>query len=274
MADFDTLESSVEESRPIEIYSFALGSQEYLYTSIEETVTYSGSDYAPEAIKRGSTSMSREDQNRTLDIECPATNVFARKYLDVVPGNRASVSIIRLQRDESPTFDTASLIWKGFVQSVQFPGNGQKAMIQTKSIESALSRTIPQWVYSGVCNHILYSSGCGAVASSFKYTGEVTAVSDVTITVSGASGYADGYFNGGYISPTGSYDRRLILDHTGDVLTMLLPFHASPLGSNVDVYPGCDHIIDGHCDTRYSRVATNGGYTFVPTKNPFEKGLT
>jgi len=269
MADFATLEESVEESRPLDVYDFALGSDTYRFTSDESDVTVDGYTYAAEAIRRGNPSQSQESRDDIFEVRVPRDNAFALLYIGVVPGQQATLTIRRLQRDESPVFDTTPVFFKGFVQSVRFPDGGD-AVIGAKSIEAMASRIIPRYTYQGQCNHVLYDNDCGVNQDSFKHIGTVTAVSGNTITVSGASGFANGYFNAGYVKPSTLDDFRMVLDHTGDVLTLLLPFPGSLVGIDVSAFAGCDHMIDGHCDTRYNNVIEFGGFAFVPEKNPFE----
>ena len=272
MADYDTLESSVESSRPIEVYEFGLGVTSYRYTSAEDDITLGTDTFEKEAIKRGPIVQGSDDRDAILEIMTPALNTFVRKYIDIVPGQLASLSVIRVQRDE-PTPWTQALVYKGYVQSVKFPKNGQEAVIAVRSIESTASRPIPRFTYQGLCNNFLYDGSCGVDSNSFKFTGPVSAVSGNTITVTGASGEIDGYYNNGYVKPAGIQDFRMILDHTGDVLTLMLPFGEALAGTNVDIFAGCNLAIAGHCDTRFSNVARHGGFAFVPTVNPFESGI-
>lgn len=269
MADFQTLEESTEGSRPLEIYDFALDATMFRYTSDEGSVVVDGYTYEAEAIKRGEPAQGPENRDDILEIKVPDDNAFAILYTNIVPGQGATVTIRRLQRDESPLYATTPVFYKGFVQSVQFLDKGG-AIIGAKSVESMSSRTIPRFTYQGQCNNVLYDNDCGAVQTSFQHTGTVTAVNGNTITVSGASGFASQYFRAGYVKPTTLNDYRLVLDHTGDVLTLLLPFPESMVGLSVDVFAGCDHKIDGHCDTKFNRVIEYGGFAFIPTKNPFE----
>lgn len=111
-------------------------------------------------------------------------------------------------------------------------------------------------------------------SDSYKFTGPVASVSGNTITVTGATAQPDGYYNSGYVKPAGLQDFRMILDHTGDVLTLLLPFANALTGLNVDIFAGCDHDISGHCNTRFSNVGRHGGFAFVPKVNPFKSGIT
>lgn len=272
MTSFDTLETSVESSRPIELYEFVLGSTTYRYTSAEDTLTVGSEEFIPLAIARGPMEQGSDQATRTLVITMPSDNAFAEQYINVVPGERASVSLFRYQRDESPAFATQVLLFKGLVQSVRFPEDGTVAEIAVRSIEAALNRNVPRFSYMGMCNHFLYDAACSVDPSAFNHIGSVTAVSgnDVTVTGAGASGFD---FVGGYARPTGANDFRMVLAQSGDVLTLLLPFADSILGGDLQVFAGCDHLIAGDCALVFDNVINFGGFGFVPNRNVFQTGL-
>lgn len=272
MTSFNTLEVSVERSRPIELYEFVLGSETYRYTSAEDTLTVGSDDFEPEAIARNQVEQGSDQSTRTLTITMPASNPFAEQFINVVPGERASVNVYRYQRDESPAFTTQVLLFKGLVQSVRFPNDGGTAEIAVRSIEAALNRNVPRFSYMGMCNHFHYDQSCGVNPASFNHIGAVTLVSgnDVTVTGAGASGFD---FVGGYARPTGANDFRMVLAQSGDVLTLLLPFADSILGGDLQVFAGCDHIITGDCATVFDNVINFGGFGFVPNRNVFQTGL-
>lgn len=272
MTSFDTLELSVESSRPIELYEFVIGADIYRYTSAEALISISGDDYTPETIARGGVDQGSDQADRTLTITLPSSNAFAQRFIDVVPGERASVTVLRYQRDESPAFATSVLLFKGTVQSVNFADDATAAEINVRSIETALNRNVPRFTYMMPCNHFLYDLGCGADPSTHNHVGAVTAVSGNTVTVAGAG--ASGHdFVGGWARPTGANDFRMVLAQAGDVLTLLLPFADSILGGNLQVFAGCDHLITGDCALVFDRVGSYGGFAFVPNRNPFEVGL-
>ncbi len=159
MSTFDALESSLESSRPIEVYRFALGGDTFLFTSAEDSITLGGDTYEPEAISRGPIAQGQEERRRVLDVTVPSGNSLALRYRGTPPGQKATLTIIRLQRDEVPTFATQELVYKGSVQSVRFPDAGETAKIAVQSIEAASSRIIPKFTYAGMCNHMLYDPG-------------------------------------------------------------------------------------------------------------------
>lgn len=272
MASFDTLESSVESSRPIEIYTFAVGGTEYRYTSSQDDITVGADTWSATAIARSGIAVKLANRNQTVTITIPAENAFGRRYRSTPPAGNATVSIIRLQRDEVPTFDTQALVFKGRVQSVTFPQNGHVAEITCQPLDAGPSRNIPRFTFMSSCNHVLFDGACGVNPASHNHTGEVTAVSANVITVDGLS--ASGIdARGGYAQDLTHTDFRLVLAQSGDDITLLLPFGSDPTGGNVQVFAGCDHSLTGDCATTFDNVKEFGGFPFVPSKNIFQTGL-
>ena len=267
---FDSLESSLESSEPIELYKFVLGTEEFLWSNTEDTKTVDGDKYVPEAISHDQLAVGREERTRVLQVEVPATNVLAQRYIGTPPGQRASLSIFRTQRQDGGS--EKALIYKGAILSVQFPQDQDVARFALQSIEAASSREVPRMTYMFMCNHILYDVQCKVDSGAFSHVGAVTSVSSDVITVSGAS--ASGInFTGGYAKPTGFTDFRLIIGQTGDNLTLLLPFEQNPTGGNVQIFAGCDHQLEGDCSQTFANEIEFGGFAFIPNKNVFETGL-
>ena len=272
MATYDQLEGSTEGSRPIELYEFSLGGTPFRYTSAEDIITIGADVYMPLAIARGKIVQGSDQNNRNLKVTMPTLTDLAQEYIDVPPGQKTSLNIFRYQRDETPAFTTQVLLFKGRVQSVAYPNDGHSAEFAIRSIEASLNRNLPRFSFAGTCQHILYDDACGAVATNFDHAGAASSISGNTITVSGASGSGLD-FVGGYLRPTGTNDFRMIIAQSGDVLTMLLPFQVDPTGGNMQVFAGCDHLIEGDCALVFDRVAEFGGFAFVPSKDIFAQGL-
>lgn len=272
MSSFNALETSLESSRPIELYELSIGNVNYRYTSGEDTITVGTQIYLPLAIGRNQVEQGSDQANRTLLITMPANNEFAARYVGLVPGDRAFVNIYRYQRDESPAFSTQVLIFKGLVQSVRFSEDGTVAEVAVRSIETALNRIVPRFTYMGMCNHFLFDAGCKVNPALFNHVGTVTAVNGNDVTVAGlaASGYD---VVGGYARPTTVQDFRMVLAQSGDTVTLLLPFADSVLGGDLQLFAGCDHIVDGDCALVFDNVENFGGFGFVPNKNPFQVGI-
>jgi uncharacterized phage protein (TIGR02218 family) len=201
-------------------------------------------------------------------------NSVATQFIDSVPGTAATLKIERIQRPDGPGFEVVT-IFNGKIASVAFQKSGREAKIKVVPLVSAQSKPVPNHTYQSLCNHVLYDDLCQVddTDPSFRLsTAAVTAVSGNTITVTGADAHGDGYYTGGFVEAAGAVDRRLILDQTGTVLTLLLPFTSSPLSTNVTVFAGCDHSI-ATCKSKFNIVINFGGFAWVPSKNVFETGL-
>lgn len=272
MSSFDALTTSTESSRPIEVYRFVIGSETYLYTSTEDQITVGSDVYLPVGgLSRTSVSVGQEDRGRLMEITMPQLDPFVARYLNVAPGDNATVTIMELQRDE-PGLPTQILVFTGKVRAIAFNDNDE-AIIGVQSQEFALKRQLPNYVYSSLCNFVLYGTECGASTVGHSLTGvTVTAVSFNQITVPGVA--ASGMnFVGGWCRPSVEDDYRMVIDQAGDVLTLMLPFYASPLGRTIDIFEGCDHALNGDCQAKFGRGTEFGGFHYVPEDNIFQKGL-
>lgn len=269
---FNAFETSTEQSRPIEVYKFDLGSSVFLYTSAEDEVVVDSETYVPESIIRGKVVQGPEDRKALLEVTVPASNEFARLYASIVPGQRALLTVKRIQRPDYPSPGVFAM-FQGYVTSVAFVSQGKEAKIAAMPIIGAASRSIPRFTYQSLCNHVLYDpNGCKLNRNDFKFSGGITAVSSNQVTVPGADGFPDGYFNTGYIETMGGLDVRLILHHVGTTLTLLLPFPFSAVGAAADLFAGCLHDAQT-CDAKFGNILNYGGFPFVPHVNPFRSGI-
>lgn len=272
MTTFDALQTSTENSRPIELFEFIIGSTTHRFASSEDDIVIGADTYVAEAIARSKIEVGADQSNKNVVVTVPVANAVAQQYITVPPGQKATLNIYRYQRDEVPTFGTQLLMFKGQVQSGRFPSDGQTGELAVRSIETALNRNIPRFTFMSMCNHILYDDQCGVDPASFTHVGAASSVTEETITVAGAG--ASGIdFVGGFLRPASATDFRMIIAQSGDVLTYLLPFASDPTGTNMQVLAGCDHLIEGDCALVFDNVAEFGGFAFVPNKNIFESGL-
>lgn len=267
---FDTQERSVESGQPIELFDFRIGTDAYLWTTNPTVVTYQSQQYQPLEVSRESLAFSPDERAEALKLVVPASTNMVRRFINSVPGQRATLTIFRFHRNDGGTPEVIQF-FKGLAQTVAFTLNGLQAEIAVVPITAELANSIPRFVFSNVCNHVLFDDGCTVAQSLFRHQDEVTGVTGDQITVNGLDTKGDGWATGGYIA-TSSGEFRQILAHTGDVVRVLLPFPSSPLGQVVEVFAGCDHSIQT-CDSKFSNVTNFGGFAWVPLKNPFSTGL-
>lgn len=269
MASFDTLEKSVQDSAPIEVYDFVVGSTTYRWTSSEDEVVVGVNTYTPIAIARGGIVSDPSDRRQPLTVTVPGDNDLAVLFIAQAPAAKVTCTITRLQRNESPTFNTKAVIYKGVVASVAFADDGTTAEVNVQTYDGPNTASMPKFSFLGQCNNNLYDANCTVNPASFTVSGPATAMSGNTVTVTGLNAKPDGYFNGGIAIAASGTDKRLVLSHVGDVVTLLLPFAADPTGTTVDALAGCNHLVTGDCATKFDNVLNFAGFAWIPNLNPF-----
>jgi uncharacterized phage protein (TIGR02218 family) len=268
---FDALENSREESQVLELYTFVFGAETFRFTSYNNDIVWAGLSYTATQISRTATQNSVEDAINQLTIIATLDNPVAQKFINNVPGSNGSVQVLRANAND--VLEETIVEFEGFVASVKFDGE-LEAQILCNPSTNVFKRTGPRYTYQGICNHILYDARCKIARPLFTFSGLVSSVSGSQITVNGLSAKGVGWSVGGFVqAPTGApVDKRMILEQSGDTITLLLPFSIAVLGTTVDVLAGCLHSL-AICDSKFSNVINYGGHPYVPRKNPFNSTL-
>lgn len=267
---FTTFEESIEGGRKVVLYHFLIGTTNYRYTSAGDEIVFQANTFFPRQITGSAPSRAVDENPVDLEINIPATDAVVLPFIGTVPGQRMAVTIYEVHRDD---LVNAHILWQGRIAGASFTENGTKAVMRAITSESAASRPVPRHKYQSLCNHFLYDANCTLDRELFKFTGTITAIVGNVITIGGlfAAEGAD-WALGGYIKQSGGEDYRMVLNQSGDDLTVLLAFADNLLGSTVDVYAGCLRDI-GTCETKFNNKVNHGGWPNIPTKNIFQRGL-
>jgi uncharacterized phage protein (TIGR02218 family) len=273
---YQALETSVETGNPVELYEFAIGIEVFRYTSSQlPYVLPDLTTYSPVVISRGSLEASAGDRSADrLEVRASASNEFVRKYIAGAPGLRATLTLKRIHRGDGA--QETVVVFKGTVRNVAFTKDGREAIMQCLPLTSAINRTIPRLGFSGLCGHLLYDARCKIDLNnaSFKFTGTVSAVSGKTITVTGAGAFGGAltdFFVAGYAEFQNDF--RMIIAQSTDVMTLSLPFGASPIGASVVLRAGCKLRLAEDCVLKFSNKDNYGGFPFVPKRDIFRNGI-
>ena len=265
---FDTYEGSIELGSPLELYHFAIGLEDYYYTSAEESVVFGGHTYVPRQITRNSPDQSTEEGRSKLELVLLSDDAVCARYVNIPPPEDLLVTVTKFHRAD---LLDGRILWSGKIVSVTYTDGGAKCKLTAVTSEAMASRQIPSYTYQSLCNNFLFDGFCQVTAASFLYNGVISAVSADQLTVAGLSAAKGaGWAVGGKIVV--GTDARLVRVQTGDVLTLSAPFPASPSGQAVEVYAGCDHLL-ATCNSKFANAANFGGFAFVPHKNLFQTGL-
>lgn len=273
MADYNTLEASTQDSRPLEVYEFVLGgSQTFRYSSAEDDIVVGANTFTAErGLSRTRIVQGGDQSTGETSIFVKADNEFASQFADIPPGVKSTVKAFRVQRDQTPAPVTV-LIFTGLVQDVRFVESGDVAEIITRSVETVLNQQMPRMTSMRSCNNFLYDRFCGVDPAAHNLIGQVTLVDGANLTVSGV-GASSIKFRAGVVKPTAELNFRLVLAESGDVLTLESPFGTDLTGQNVQVFAGCDHIIDGDCALVFDNVINFNGNPWVPTDDINRTGI-
>lgn len=262
-------EESVESGQPLELYHFSVGTEDFYYTSAEDIITFAAQPYLPKPISRNSPEQSLEAGKSKLEIVLPTDDEVCIRYIGIVQPEPMTVTVTRFHRAD---LLDGLVIWQGRVIQAVYTKQGSQCKLTVVASESVFSRSVPQYKYQGLCNHILYDDNCALDEDDFKFEGDVTGAVGNNITVVGlvGGGRADGWALGGKV--VFGNDARLVVEQVGDTLHLSQPFKIDPGGQDVAVHAGCDHTL-ATCVTKFSNNINFGGFPFVPTKNPFASGV-
>lgn len=243
----------------IELFEFLLDGTYYRYTSGFVTLVKEEQDFTAEPIQRGSVANS-DDLNRAgVRITAMRDNPFVVVLL--ASPQPATVTIFG-----ELSGSTWATLWKGTIISLEL--QGAEAQIETESLLSGLHRTALYAKYQVLCRHVLYGEGCKVVKATYKFTGTVSGIDGVSVTIPGLDAQANDYYNGGYVKFE-SYDFRTIVDHAGDIITLFTAVPGLAVSDSADVYPGCNHT-ETQCTSKFSNLLNYGGFPWLPSgKNPF-----
>lgn len=249
-----------------EFYDIQYGGTHERYTTSSVTLTFLGYEFLTSPIKRTGFTFDTDFSNVSVTIYAPVTSGWER-FISNAPLEPTSVTIYRALRDDLTDY---AIIFDGDVMTVGF--RDRVAQARCDSSSNILNYETPRLVYQSYCNHELFDSGCG-----LDYTEYLV---DATVTVSGGGKvlssatfdtYADDYFRIGRCIFEG--DERLITDHTGTDISIVIPFSASLItGSEVTVLPGCDGS-PTTCKSFNNFQAHYLGMPYIPSKNPVVWGI-
>ncbi|KKN40602.1 hypothetical protein LCGC14_0731630 [marine sediment metagenome] len=284
-----TIEESVEDGQPIELYSFTNLEESFRYTSGQREVILGGSTYVPTEISRTSSGKEGINTRATLVLKLPNTDPLVRRYVIGLPATPDKVVVYRQHSTDGGSPETM-ILFSGQIENVGFTGN--EAKVNVVSTVNFLGKPMPRQTMRSMCNHILFDTRCKVVEASFSMVTTVTNISadGLTVAVDGGTNTivdtglqlsaqisADAvYFNGGILSRSNLEQRSILstVDLGGNVVEfgMLIGYQSLSVGSTLTLLAGCDHNF-ATCRAKFSNHQQYGGFPYVPRKNPFEIGV-
>ena len=259
---FDARETSIHGGQPFELYLFQTETQSWHLTSADRAIVFSGNSYEPEAIIRTATSQGQELKSGSITVTIPKTHEIAQLFVSFIPPTPLSLVIFRGHEGEPE-----SEIVTHFTGRVTIAIFGDDCELRVVPEQELLQKRIPGPKFQKPCNHILYDSGCTVDKALFNVMGTLTFVSGEIIKAAAFATQPDGWLDAGYIEK--ATERRMILNHVGDTVTLLSAMAGLEVGDPVTAFAGCKRTLDD-CDIKFTNLEHFFGFEWIPAKNPFD----
>jgi uncharacterized phage protein (TIGR02218 family) len=265
----DTIEKSVEDAAPIELYEFVNGTEFFRYTSAAQSQVFLGNLFTAAPIARSSVKDTGNFDNTTLRLDTITSLPVAQLFTPQPPSNVVALTVWR--KHPTDPDDEWVVVWCGRFLDTEF--RGHEATLNCEPLTISLKASAPRRPYSKNCPLTLYDEfTCKADRESFKVEGDGTVVSGSTISIVGAEAKPDNWFAGGYIlytnSVTGQLEFRGVESSLAAGGLLTLSFPPRNMSGTVKAFAGCDHTV-ATCTTKFDNLPRYGGQPLIPTKNPF-----
>jgi uncharacterized phage protein (TIGR02218 family) len=271
----DTLETSIEDSQPVEVYEVRAGSQLFRLAVSQQDEFIGAIQYdATPGLQREKKQEGSDKRDTDFRIRIPTDHPLAQLFTGQLPGFRVTLRVLRFQRADA-TRETLEVFF-GYIQSAVFEKDGFECVLSARNEIAANRGLVPRRTFASLCSYVLFDPDTCRVDDtnpSFRATNlsVLTTVGNVLTVAAGLSGtYPDGWMQGGYVEVAGGTDFRSITSHVGNVLTLTTPLSTPP--TTITVFAGCAHDLTT-CGTKFANAINFGGWPFVPTRNIFESGL-
>ena len=250
------------QRQPAELFHINRGSNDWRHTSGDAEVTWDGHTWTPATISRDKITLNSDMKAAQTTVSFEKAAAAVQAYIASVPINLSSISIYKIFRDIDPA--EARLIFRGEIVEVAVKGLAAAALCY--SLEHRLQVPLLTDVYQPECNNTVFDDRCGLNPASWEASVTVAVSADGTLlTATALDGFGDGYWTLGSVVFGDEY--TMIVDHSGDTITLMTPIAGLSSGQTVKVLPGCDGDVET-CNNKFSNLAHFFGFPFIPIDNP------
>lgn len=280
---FEALETSRFGGRPLRLFVFQRQALIWRYCRAARDITIGGDTYLAAAIDRSEIRQTAERAKDELTItmpylrdpgaaEFPATQALGDNWHPYIPSDPIAVTCLATHYG-----DTASVAveWSGIVTQPAFTDTELTLTCEPGPAIARARNQGPKW--QRACWKTVYSTGlrgCNLALGAFEVAGTVSAVAGLSVTAPEFAG-APLTLDGGWLEwvrPDGLVERRSIISHAGDTVTVLYGAAALAVGLAVTARPGCPRTWAA-CEAR-SNTINYGGSVYKPTKDPTQDPMS
>jgi uncharacterized phage protein (TIGR02218 family) len=274
---FEEKELSQFGGAPTEFFKFRMGATVWRFSSsdvstyIDEPGGEAGASYDCAAITREAADYSQEDNSANVTVTVARDNAVAQLFLAYVPVLPVHLTIYA--RHRSDLDEEAIIVFVGRVLSCNF--TGAEARLTCAWVTQTLQRRVPSIVASRRCAHVLFDAGCTLDQGDWNDAATLSSVDGVTIVSATFDARSDGWYLNGWVQINGGPgdgERRFVVGHLGDTLTLMNPFPAGVIaGATVKAFAGCQRTL-AECADKFDNLVNHLGFDAIPKRNPYSGG--
>lgn len=280
---FDLVEVSRFLGRPVHLFMFTRQSQVWRFASGGRDVVVGGHTYVGAQIGRSEIQQTIEREKDKLTItfpylldpaapEYPATQALGNNWRPYIPSSPVSVICMAAHIGDA---SAPAIEWMGVVTEVAHTDTKMTLTCEPSNGSSQARNQGAKWQRG--CWKTVYSTGlrgCNLDPENFKIEAVLSAVNELTLT---AAEFGASAFNlaGGSLTWTnedGLIERRSIMAHSGDNITLLYGSSDLAGGLAVVALPGCPRTWVA-CEAR-ENTPNYGGAIYKPGKSPIEDSMS
>lgn len=271
--DFDTIELSTEDGRPVFLWEFQRQGIFYRYTNMDSSIEVAGVPFLAVPISDNGFTKSGESDGDTYEVTMPSTTELALLFNGTPPTDSIAVRVRQVHRDPtSGELSNAPILWVGTISGYKNTDMNMRTIL-CDTLSITFSRGGLRLSYGSQCPHMLYDTQCTVNKALFAVpVSAITVVNGRQLSAPEVSSKDAGWFNGGFIEwalPNGVIERRGLEASLGNVLDVFGTTDNIINGQAAVLYPGCDRTMPT-CIAKFNNVLNFGGFPYLPGKSPFD----
>jgi uncharacterized phage protein (TIGR02218 family) len=266
---FEAYEETIQLGAPVELYRFNRQMFMWYFTSAATDIVHDARTWLAEPITRTGLESNAGEERGELKITLKRDNAIPAMFLAATPADVIGVTVYRLHVGDTDE----RAIWVGRVLAVDWKGS--EAVLTCEPANTSLLRPGLRRLYSRQCPHRLYGPGCELSRATYNTTVTLSSVSGDAVSSNAFGAMSAGHLAGGILEWTdgsGMVERRMIVTHSGNNITIGSSIPGMPSNALVTVAPGCDHTTGAAGCGKFSNVVNFGGFPYIPSKNPHGGG--
>ena len=237
---FEIAHESVEDSAPVYLYDFIVGSTHYRYTSGARTYSVGGLDYEPyPGIAHTAINNSSEDAKNSCTVTVGYDHPLSGWLRSYIPTQTITLTIKSYEIGESPTVFEFQGAYMKYVS--RFP----EFKMTFSPLDYTINQSALQKSYALNCQHSQYDQFCGLIATPFTLSATIAtytaSTNIVDLTPTSLNGVATDYYVGGFIEIDGIYgkDKAWIVAQTEFTVEVDRQMPSLENGAAIDLIPSC-----------------------------------